>query len=300
MSFIPAVLALLISVSMFLLPESPYWLIEFGREEEARKSLSFFRKTPIDEEFEEIMSKRDMRRAENAGNRYSIASRLARSTFLKPFCIVGGLRLMLAWTGQPVLSAYLVTIFDVVNEKTGMDPKLGPIYIGSGRLVAAFLASALIRKLPRKLLFSVSAGAMAACNFGLATYSYVNQEQDTSGGPDKSTQHEEGWVPIILISIFFISSAMGVMPMAMLLCSEMYPTDIRTLSTGITLGSGIGMAAIATKLFPEMLSALDMGNMFIVFGTSCLLLLAWGTYFIPENEGVSLVKTEDNKTNSNN
>ena len=144
------------------------------------------------------------------------------------------------------------------------------------------MGSALIKKLPRKLLFSAAALAMAACNFGLAAYS------------KKSEEAQSGWIPIVLISIFYVSSSIGVIPIVELLPSEMFPTDIRTLSTGITLGSGIGMAAVATKLFPQMLAALTMSNIFVVFGISCLLLLGWGALFIPENEGVSLVKTEYN------
>ena len=144
------------------------------------------------------------------------------------------------------------------------------------------MGSALIKKLPRKLLFSAAALAMAAYNFGLAAYS------------KKSEEAQSGWIPIVLISIFYVSSSIGVIPIVELLPSEMFPTDIRTLSTGITLGSGIGMAAVATKLFPQMLAALTMSNIFVVFGISCLLLLGWGALFIPENEGVSLVKTEYN------
>ena len=104
------------------------------------------------------------------------------------------------------------------------------------------MGSAMIKKLPRKLLFSAAALAMAACNFGLAAYS------------KKSEEAQAGWIPIVLISIFYVSSSIGVIPIVELLPSEMFPTDIRTLSTGITLGSGIGMAAVATKLFPQMLA----------------------------------------------
>ena len=147
------------------------------------------------------------------------------------------------------------------------------------------MGSALIKKLPRKLLFSATAMAMAACNFGLAAYSKKSEEEEVQAA---------GWIPIVLISIFYVSSSIGVIPIVELLPSEMFPTHIRTLSTGITLGSGIGMAAVATKLFPQMLAALNMSNIFIVFGISCLLLLGWGALFIPENEGVSLVKTEYN------
>ena len=112
---------------MLLLPESPYWLIQVGQDDQGIKSLKFFRKKPIDAEFEEIAGTRD-KRLENQGNRSTIISQLTRPSFIQPFCIVGGLRLLLAWTGLSVMSAYLVTIFDIIAKATGMDPKIGQAY----------------------------------------------------------------------------------------------------------------------------------------------------------------------------
>lgn len=73
----------LLGVSCYFAPNSPYWLVERGREEEARKSLRLLRGPDYDleEELAEIVAKK--RAKELAGK--SVASTLASGTFLRPF-----------------------------------------------------------------------------------------------------------------------------------------------------------------------------------------------------------------------
>ena len=59
------------------------------------------------------------------------------------------------------------------------------------------------------------------------------------------------------------------------------------------MATTMGIASLVVKLFPNLLSLLDMGKMFIVFGCSSILMLIWGVCFIPENQGISLVKVEE-------
>ena len=73
----------LLGVSCYFAPNSPYWLVERGREEEARKSLQVLRGPDYDLEGElaEIVAKK--RAKELTGK--SVGSTLASSTFLRPF-----------------------------------------------------------------------------------------------------------------------------------------------------------------------------------------------------------------------
>ena len=54
----------------------------------------------------------------------------------------------------------------------------------------------------------------------------------------------------------------------------------------------MGMTALVVKFFPSILSVMDVGNMFVIFGAAGILLLVLGTCFIPENRGLSLAKVE--------
>ena len=73
----------LLGISCYFAPNSPYWLVERGREEEARKSLRLLRGPDYDleDELAEIVAKK--RAKELTGK--SVASTLASRTFLRPF-----------------------------------------------------------------------------------------------------------------------------------------------------------------------------------------------------------------------
>ena len=73
----------LLGLATFFAPNSPYWLVERGREEEARKSLRILRGPDynLEEELAEIVAKK--RAKELTGK--SVGSTLVSGTFWRPF-----------------------------------------------------------------------------------------------------------------------------------------------------------------------------------------------------------------------
>ena len=128
-AWVQLVPCVLLGVSCFFAPNSPYWLVERGREEEARKSLRMLRGPDYDleEELAEIVAKK--RAKEVAGK--SVASTLASGTFLRPFlrCVpvtrilsehnsrIGTLMMITQWAGINVITAYMVTIFTTSGSR---------------------------------------------------------------------------------------------------------------------------------------------------------------------------------------
>ena len=120
----------LLGISCYFAPNSPYWLVERGREEEARKSLKVLRGPDydLDEELAEIVAKK--RAKELTGK--SVGSTLASGTFLRPFlrCTlpqtelptehiirIGTLMMITQWAGINVITAYMVTIFTTSGSR---------------------------------------------------------------------------------------------------------------------------------------------------------------------------------------
>ncbi len=83
------------------------------------------------------------------------------------------------------------------------------------------------------------------------------------------------------------------MPIAHMLLSELFPSDIRALSIGITQSIGLGMGAINIKLYPMMVDTLQFHGTFYLYATVQFLALLWGSYTIPDNRGLSLVRVEE-------
>ena len=93
----------------------------------------------------------------------------------------------------------------------------------------------------------------------------------------------------------------GVLPVIQTLLSEIYPTDIRAQSIGITQSSFMIFGAIGTKFFPELKNGLGLPGLLFMYAGMCLFNFTWGILTIPDNRGKSLAKVEqtyENKKNS--
>ena len=75
--------------------------------------------------------------------------------------------------------------------------------------------------------------------------------------------------------------------------NEMFPTDIRTLSIGITQSTFLMSAFISVKVFPELRNLIGMPGLCILYSSVSVLLIIWGALTIPDNRGKSLVKVEE-------
>ena len=105
------------------------------------------------------------------------------------------------------------------------------------------------------------------------------------------------WLPMVLITIIWIMRCSGTLPVIQTLLSEIYPTDIRSQSIGITQSSFMIFAAIATKFFPELKNGLGLQGLLFMYAGMCLFNFMWGILTIPDNRGKSLAKVEQTYEN---
>ena len=124
-----------IFITMLLLPETPYWLIENSQFDEAHKSLKFFRNSNenLQIEFDEIAKKRLSK--ESKKNLCNSGQIFLSSSFLKPFSCVGVIYMLGNLTGFEVLVIYMVPILRYTGST--VDPELAPIIIGTIRVFSA-------------------------------------------------------------------------------------------------------------------------------------------------------------------
>ena len=137
-AYLMVIIPILLTLLIMLLPETPYWLIEKNRIEEARKSLQFFRGSQYDEseELNEIKKKHESKQKENTGQSWSfVVRRIFSMAFLKPFLCVGILHLNSTWGGFTQIQIFMLDILE--RSGSTIDPKMGPIVIGVTRLIFA-------------------------------------------------------------------------------------------------------------------------------------------------------------------
>jgi len=67
-----------------------------------------------------------------------------------------------------------------------------------------------------------------------------------------------GWIPLAVVLTNMMATALGVTPVHHLLLAELYPSDIRALSLGITQAISFGTGTIHIKLFPTIIGSLQV------------------------------------------
>ena len=113
----------MLTVAMVLLPETPYWLIEYNQFEKAKRSLRFFRGSQYDinPEFNEI-HQRHLSKDKNQSCSWML-HRLFSKAFLKPFMCSGVIYMIFTVSGFDIIIIYMVTILQETGSS--VDPKIG-------------------------------------------------------------------------------------------------------------------------------------------------------------------------------
>ena len=119
----------------------------------------------------------------------------------------------------------------------------------------------------------------------------TNSNSDTRTG---STVLENlGWLPLMAIITSYIMRASSTAPISSMLQNELYPTEIRTLASGITKACMSIVGTLGVMAFPPMKRVIGLHGILFVYASISLLSTIWGYIKIPETRGKSLTKVEE-------
>ena len=174
---------------MIALPETPYWLIEYNHYEKAKKSLKFFRgfKYDVNEELEEIHQRHLSK--DKSQSCLWLLSRLFSKTFFQPFLCCGVLFLIFTITGFDTIVFYMVTILKETGSS--IDPKVGPMIVGSVRATLSCGGPFIIKIVPPKILFTIAQLISTCCVVVLGIFAYWKTYCDIEA--------ELAWIPLSAI-----------------------------------------------------------------------------------------------------
>jgi len=133
-------------------------------------------------------------------------------------------------------------------------------------------------------------------DIALATFYYLKNNLDSDA--DEASFHDSiGWMPIVLIMLLFGAPSIGMYPILGLLMAEVYPSDIRSLSIGLTISASLCMGMANLLLYPYMLDAFHFHGTFYFYACIALATMGLGLLNIPDNRGLSLAKVESKTLN---
>jgi MFS transporter, SP family, xylose:H+ symportor len=263
-----AIPAILFFGLLFLVPETPRYLISKNKDKEAMTILTKVNGSEkvAKEIYQEIKQTMDTPNAPKAGI----------FSYGKLVVIVG---ILLAaaqqFVGINVILYYAPRIF--ANMGASADSSmLQTILIGVVSFIFVLIALTLVEKWGRKPLLLIGSVGMAVGMFGVATLSFV----DSMG---------LGALLFILVYVAFYNLSFG--PLVWVLAAEIFPNKIRGQVMAITVVANWGSNLLISATFPSLLE-ISAGVAYSFYGVMCILSFIFVWKLVPETKGKTLEEIE--------
>jgi MFS transporter, SP family, arabinose:H+ symporter len=264
---VAAIPALIYFSLLFIVPESPRFLIRIGQAAKARTILERIEVSSVDEEIEEIRLSVD----QASTTKQTLFSHI----YFKPISIAFLVAMFNQFSGINAILYYAPRIFEL-SGLSSSDSLFQSILIGIINGVSTIIGIILIDRAGRKKLLIIGSIGMSVC---LALVAKTFYTQNFSA---------YGLLIYLLIYILFFGFSTG--SVIWVLIAEIFPNRVR--GKGQSLGSFTHwfFAALITFLFPivEKLSQPGVGHAFTFFSAMMVIqaIVVW-RYF-PETKGRTL------------
>lgn len=270
-----AIPALIFFLVIFLIPESPRWLVLKSKDEKALKIFSRIYRGPKAQA--EVDDLKNIMKSESKSD-WRI---LIQPGFRLAMFIGISLAILGQFMGVNAVLYYGPSIFQQTGLSEG-DSLLYQVIVGFVNFASTVLAMAIIDKIGRKKLVYYGVSGMFVSLILIAGYFMLN----------KTTVVVPPVTLLILILLYIFACAISICVVIWVLLSEMYPAKVRGLAMSAAgLSLWIGTYLIG-QLTPRLMSTLSPAGVFILFAVMCLpyMLIVWK--LVPETTGKSLEDIE--------
>jgi sugar porter (SP) family MFS transporter len=264
-----AIPAFLFIFMLIPIPESPKWLIQAGREAEARKTLD--RIGGPEYCAAEFAAVREVL-AQEEGTFGELFSR----DYRLPLVIAMFIMLASQFSGINVVMYYSTDIFQAATGNADA-AFTSSVWIGLVNLVATFVATVFVDNAGRKPLLLLGNAVQV---IGLATV----------GSIYAANPHSPALLGGVITYTAAFAIAMG--PIPWILCSEIFPAKLRGRAMSLaTFAIWLG-CYVVSQTFPSLLKAVGPTKTFYFYAACSLATFFFVLLLIPETKGKSLEEIE--------
>ncbi|KAF1968480.1 general substrate transporter [Bimuria novae-zelandiae CBS 107.79] len=280
---IPCLISLVLIAAVFSIPESPRWLCNKNRFEEAKESLARFKGTsPVDPEVVSEIGGIELA-LEDTGRSAAKLSDIftnGKDRLFYRFSLCIFLQFLQQMCGSNLISTYSTIIF---QDGLGMDGETSRILSGGAltwKFLSCFVAFFTIDRFGRRKLFMFSGAGMASCMLALA----VAGSFPTS---NRSAQIASAF--FVFLFNFFIP--IGFLGANFLYCAEVAPTRLRVAMSGISTANHWLWNFVINMATPVAIETIGW-QYYLVFLCISATIIPMVWFFYPETMGRSLEELE--------
>ncbi len=275
-----AVPAAVFLLALFLIPESPRYLVMRGKDEQARKVLhQLFGADAADRKLGEIRASFDK------GHKPSFADVMSKKTLFRPIVWAG---IMLAtfqqFVGINIIFYYGETLWRLagVSEAVALERN---IISGAVSIAAVLAALAVIDKVGRKPLLLIGSVGMAV-TLGAMTWAFSGAATDAAG--NLVLNETAGLTALVAANLYVIFFNFSWGPVMWVMLGEMFPNQMRGSALAVAGLAQWGANYLVVQSFPAMADGIGLAGTYALYTASAVVSIFLVRSFIQETKGKEL------------
>lgn len=276
-----AIPAVALFIGMLRMPESPRWLVEKGRTEEALAVLDTVRsKDRAKAEFDQVVGVTVDEEEMETGKPGFM--QILNSKWLRRILLVGiGVAMAQQLTGINAIMYYGPRVL----EASGFDTEAALIAataFGLAAVIGGVIALRNMDRLDRRTTFIIGLTLTTICHLLVGTAGLVIPD----GSPMKP------YVIAVLVFLFVLSMQSFLNIAVWVWLAEIFPLNIRGLAIGISVFFGWFVNGLLALYIPSLVTSLGLGTFFL-FALVGVIMLGFLWHEVPETRGRTLEGLEE-------
>ncbi|PSN62248.1 general substrate transporter [Corynespora cassiicola Philippines] len=286
---IPCVISLVPMAAVFFMPESPRWLVNKGRVEDARASLSTFKGLSLeDPEISAEITGIELALEESGRSAAKMRDifTMGKDKLFYRFSLCIFLQFLQQMCGSNLISTYSTASQSspiIFQQGLGLDSETSRILSGGAltwKFASCFVAFFTIERFGRRKLFMFSGAGMASCMLALAVASSFPK-----------TNHAAQVASAFFVFLFNFFIPIGFLGANFLYCTEVAPTRLRVPMAGISTANHWLWNFVVNMVTPVAIETIGW-QYYLVFLCVSAIILPVVYFFYPETKGRSLEELE--------
>ncbi|WP_309125221.1 sugar porter family MFS transporter [Kocuria sp.] len=272
--------AVALFIGMLRMPESPRWLVEKGRHDEALEVLKTIRSE--DRAIAELGEVEHITEEERAAQQIGLRAILTNKHLVRIMLVGIGLGIVQQFTGINSIMYYgqIVLIESGFEAGAALIANIAPGVIA---VVGGFIALAMMDRLDRRKTFMIGLALTTTCHLLIGTFSFVLEV----GNPLRP------WVILALV-VAFVGSMQTFLNVAVwVYLSEVFPLHMRGFGMGVSIFMLWVANGVLSLYFPSLVAAVGITGTFFIFAGFGVLSLIFVHTQVPETRGRTLEALEE-------
>ncbi|XP_068625650.1 facilitated trehalose transporter Tret1-like [Battus philenor] len=274
-----AVIIVATNLPLFFLPESPYFLYNKGREDDAIKVLEYLHGS-------EILAKQEIKN-------YTVSKKgemLNKLAILKDPVVRKILPISMLFSigtqliGFNAVLYYLQTI--LISTNTTIMPEIASVIIGVIQLASSFLTPFTVDRYGRKIILLITLVEMFIGMIGLGIFFML---KSTDGEPLPGFLN---YVPLVSLILIVNSYNAGIGSLVWIVIAELFDGPARAFGVTINITLVSFMIFLTSKFFPLISTKFGPAIPYWIFSGSCVLMCLFVLLCLPETKGRSFIEIQ--------